>query len=307
MPAAFRAAALTKHFGSTRVLDGLNLEIAEGSVYGLLGPNGAGKTTTIKILMNILQPASGRAEVLGTDSRRLTPNELSRIGYVSENQEMPLWMTTAQLLAYLKPFYPTWDEGRAAALVRDFDLPPKRPLRHLSRGMFMKAALASSLAYRPHLLVLDEPFSGLDPVVREDLLESLRSSAGETTILVSSHDLAEVESFASHIGYLDQGRLRFSEELTSLTERFREIVVPTTEAPLAPWPATWLAPQTTPHQVRFVDSRFHPEGTAAEIQRVFGQARQPAIAAMPLRTIFLTLARKSPTEAARAASPSHLS
>src|SRR4029077_12238928 len=112
--------------------------------------------------------------------------------YVSENQQMPRWMTVEYLLAYLKPFYPSWDDARAEELLRQFQLPRDRKLRHLSRGMWMKAALASSLSYRPRLLVLDEPFSGLDPLVREDLIEGLLDSAGETTILISSHDLADI-------------------------------------------------------------------------------------------------------------------
>ena len=122
---------------------------------------------------------------------------------------MPEWMTVGYFLAYLKPFYPTWDDARAEELLRQFDLPRDRKLKHLSRGMKMKAALASSLAYRPKLIVLDEPFSGLDPLVRDEFIEGLLESAGEATILISSHDLAEIESFASHVGYLDEESCNF--------------------------------------------------------------------------------------------------
>jgi ABC-2 type transport system ATP-binding protein len=295
MSGVFRATGLSKRFGKALVLDGLDFEVPEGSVFGLIGPNGAGKTTTIKIMMNILQPTSGRMEVLGLDSRRLGPHDLTKIGYVSENQEMPAWMTVRYLLAYLKPFYPTWDDARAAELVRGFELPPDRQLRHLSRGMWMKAALASSLAYRPRLLVLDEPFSGLDPLVREDLIGGLIASASETTILLSSHDLGDIESFASHIGYLDAGRLRFSEEMTSLAARFREIEVTLNAAgsiaAQSDWPKEWLRRESTPARVRFVDSRFHHERTTVEIHRAFGGVQQISVQAMPLRAIFVTLAR----------------
>src|SRR5262252_4531378 len=187
-----RTNGLSKRYRRAPVLDGLDLEVSEGSVFGLIGPNGAGKTTTIKILMNILRATAGRAEVLGVDSRQLGPETLARIGYVSENQELPDWMTVKSFLAYLKPFYPAWDDARAADLVRQFDLPPDRKLRQLSRGMWMKAAFVASLAYRPKLLVLDEPFSGLDPLIREDLIHGILDSAGETTMLISSHDLAEI-------------------------------------------------------------------------------------------------------------------
>jgi ABC-2 type transport system ATP-binding protein len=289
------AAGLVKRFRNVPVLDGLNLAVPEGSVFGLAGPNGAGKTTTIKIVMNILQPTAGHAEVLGVESHKLGAEAFTNIGYVSENQELPEWMTVRYLLAYLKPFYPKWDDDRARQLIRQFDLPLDRQLRHLSRGMRMKTALASSLAYHPRLLIMDEPFSGLYPLVREDLIDGLLESAAETTILVSSHDLGEIESFASHIGYLDGGRLQFSEEMTSLTARFREVEVMVDSAPLLPldrpWPAHWLRPETAPALVRFIETHFDPERTPAEIRGVFGQVRNITAHPMPLRAIFVTLAR----------------
>src|SRR5207249_4262396 len=126
---------------------------------------------------------------------------------------------------YLRPFYPQWDAERAQELLRQFELPRDRKIRNLSHGMRMKAALASSLAYRPRLIVLDEPFTGLDALVRDELIEGVLECADGATILISSHDLSEVESFASHIGYLDRGRLQFSEEMTSLVDRFRAIEI----------------------------------------------------------------------------------
>lgn len=209
---SYSARVLPARPGRVPALTWLNLEVPESSVFGLIGPNGAGKTTAIKILMNILKPDAGRAEVLGIDSRQLGPAAFAQIGYVSENQELPDWMTVESFLTYLRPFYPSWDDQRAEELLHQFGLPRDRRLRALSRGMWMKATLASSLAYRPRLLVLDEPFSGLDPLVREDLIDGLLESAEGTTILISSHDLADIESFASHIGYLEHGRLRFSED-----------------------------------------------------------------------------------------------
>jgi ABC-2 type transport system ATP-binding protein len=291
----FRAVELSKSYGNLQVLNALDFEVPQGSVFGLIGPNGAGKTTTIKIMMNILQPTSGRVEILGMDSRRLGPDDLTKIGYVSENQEMPGWMTVKYLMDYLKPFYPTWDDERAAELVSAFELPLNREISKFSRGMWMKTALASSLAYRPRLLVLDEPFTGLDPLVREDLINGLIKSAGETTIFLSSHDLGEIESFASHICYLDAGRVRFSEEMSSLTARFRqvEVTLKTTSvlAPETEWPPEWLRREKTPEVVRFVESRFDHERTSANLGRVFGEAPQFSIQPMPLRAIFVTLAR----------------
>jgi ABC-2 type transport system ATP-binding protein len=288
-----RCEGLSKTYAKLEALKDLNLEVPAGSIYGLLGPNGAGKSTTIKTILNILTPSAGRAEVLGCDSRRLRADEFTRIGYVSENQKLPEWMTVEYFLAYLKPFYPRWDDARAAELLRLFDLPLKRKLGQLSRGMKMKAALASSLACRPALLVMDEPFSGLDPVMRDDLTQGIIAGADETTVLVSSHDLTEIETLASHIGYMESGRLRFSESMDSLAERFREIEVTTAGAADLPanWPAHWLRPEVSPAVVRFVDSAFDSEATPAEVRRVLPGVRDVAVTPMPLRSIFLALAR----------------
>jgi ABC-2 type transport system ATP-binding protein len=283
---------LSKVFRRTEAVHALDLDVPEGSIYALIGPNGAGKTTTIKLLMNILRASAGTAEVLGVDSRRLSPREFARIGYVSENQEMPEWMTVDYFLRYLKPFYSTWDDALAADLVRQFELPLDRKLRHLSRGMRMKVALASSLAYRPELVVLDEPFTGLDALVRDEFTRSLLERAEGTTILISSHDLAEIENFASHVGYLDEGRLRFTEEMGTLADRFRQVEITFDGTPpvLALWPAGWMQPETSSALLRFIDSHFDAARTPAEIQRLFPAARNVEFHAMSLREIFVALA-----------------
>jgi len=166
---------LARHFGTTEAVNGLDLVVPQGSVFALIGPNGAGKTTTLKMLMNLVRPSSGRADVLGVDSERLGPREFQRIGYVSENQDLPDWMTPRELCG--------------------FDLDMRQPIRRLSRGTRMKAALLASLAFRPELVVLDEPFSGLDPLVRDELTRGLLEASGprEWTVLLSSHDIEEVE------------------------------------------------------------------------------------------------------------------
>ena len=300
MSSPIRTHQLSKAFRRTDAVCSLDFEVPAGSVYGLIGSNGAGKTTTIKLLMNILRPSSGSAEVLGVDSRRLAPGQLARIGYVSENQELPDEMTVDYLLGYLKPFYRTWDDALAAEMVRQFDLPRRRPLRHLSRGMRMKAALTASLAYRPELIILDEPFTGLDALVRHELIQGLLERADGTTILISSHDLAEIESFASHIGYIEDGRLRFHEEMSALAERFRQVEVIFEAVPPLPkdWPADWSQPQTTAAVLRFVDRRFDQQRTAAEIRRLFPGARNIACTPMALKDIFVALAMASRPSAA---------
>jgi ABC-2 type transport system ATP-binding protein len=290
--AQIRTQSLTKRFGRTLAVDNIGLAVPEGSIYALVGANGAGKTTLIKLLMNILRPNAGSAEVLGIESSKLTGGAFSRIGYVSENQELPDGMTVGAMLDYFRPFYPTWDNALEQQLVRQFDLPLKRNLKHLSRGMKMKAAFASSLAYRPALIVLDEPFSGLDPLVRDELIEGLIERAPETTIFLSSHDLAEIESFSSHIGYLQSGQLLFSEEMAVLGNRFRDVTITLTSPSPLPvnLPATWLESQTADCVLRFVQSDYSEESPREMAQR-FPSARDIAFEPMTLRQIFLAIAK----------------
>jgi len=293
MPNAVTIENLTKRFRDVSALNGLNMAIPERSIFGLVGPNGAGKTTAIKIVMNILHATSGRAEVLSWDSRDLVGSAFCSIGYVSENQKLPEWMRVTDFLAYVRNFYPTWDRELENDLVKRFDLPAKRKLKMLSRGMRMKVALASSLAYRPRLIVMDEPFSGLDPLVRDELIECILRGTGEATLLISSHDLAEIETFATHIGYLEAGQLRFSEELKSLASRFRQIELAVGDSPLphGAMPESWLHLDLSSSTVRFIESRYDEGRTPSDILQVFGDVRNATYAPMSLRSIFLAVAR----------------
>jgi len=295
MTSAIHTESLVKKFRRVDALQGLSLSVPQGAVYALVGPNGAGKTTAIKILMNIIRATAGRAEVLGIDSSRIRGHHFQPIGYVSENQQLPEWMTVGALLSYLRPFYPAWDAKLEDELIKQFDLPRDRKLRHLSRGMRMKAALASSLAYHPKLIVLDEPFTGLDPLVRDELIQGLLDRAEESTIFVSSHDLAEIETFASHIAYLEQGKLRFAEELTALANRFREVELTFDAPPNLPQklPDNWLQLNTAAAIVRFTDCRFDLERSTADVRAVFGEPRNVTFSPMSLRSIFLAMAKSA--------------
>ena len=284
---------LTRRFGRTEAVHGLNLAVPAGSVFALLGANGAGKTTTLKLLMNLLAPTGGAARVLGVDSRRLGEKERAQIGYVSENQELPLWMTVRQLLDYCRPFYPTWDRALEKSLLAQFALPADRKLGALSRGMLMKAALLSSLPYRPKLLVLDEPFSGLDALVRDEFIRGLLevSVLGEWTVLVSSHDIEEVERLADHVAMLEDGRLRLSETTESLQGRFRRVEVTGAGGSAAAVPGA-LEWERAGALTRFVATQYAGEDTERDWRARFGEA---TIAARPmsLREIFMALARAS--------------
>ena len=190
----------------------------------MLGPNGAGKTTVIKMLMNMIRPTSGTARMMGVDSLRLGPAQLARIGYVSENQQMLEWMTVQQLIDYCRPMYPTWDPDLCRQLIRQFELPLNRKIKTFSRGMKVKASLLSSLSYRPELVILDEPFTGLDALVRDEFIRGLLELSGRSqwTILVASHDIDEVERLADWVGVIDKGEKRLAETTTSLQARFRQ-------------------------------------------------------------------------------------
>jgi ABC-2 type transport system ATP-binding protein len=292
MNAAIKTEGLTKRYGATDALSGVHLTVPDGSIFALVGPNGAGKTTLIKLAMNMLRPTAGIAWVLGKASETMTGRDLTRVGYVSENQEYPEWMRVGEMLAYLRPFYPQWDTALETQLVRQFDLPLDRKIKQLSRGMKMKAAMASALAFRPALLVLDEPFSGLDPLVRDELIEGLLDRSPETTIFLSSHDLSEIESFSSHVAYLEQGRLLFAEEMAVLADRFRAVTV-TLDGPRPKdkIPAPWLQYEASDSVVKFVHSDCHGEATLLELQQMFPAAKDIEIEPMPLRAIFLAVAR----------------
>lgn len=285
---------LTRRFGRTEAVHGLELAVPEGSVFALLGPNGAGKSTTIRMLMNLLEPNAGTARVLGVDSRRLSPAERRQIGYVAENQELPLWMTVRQYLDYCRPFYPDWDEALENTLLAKFDLPVDRKLKHLSRGMLMKAALLSSLAYRPKLLVLDEPFSGLDPLVRDEFVKGILEVSGQGgwTVLISSHDIEEVERLCDWIGVMDAGRLLFAESTETLLGRFRrvDVTLAAGTANLAAPASDWLEMERTGDLVRLVATRHEPGKTERDCREKFPGATV-AVNPMPLRDIFITLAR----------------
>jgi len=293
---------LTRRFGRTEAVHGLDLVVPTGSVFALLGSNGAGKTTTIKMLMNLLTPTAGAAQVFGVDSRQLGERERAQIGYVSENQQLPLWMTVRQLLDYCRPFYPTWDRALEKTLLAGFALPESRKLAHLSRGMLMKAALLSSLAYRPKLLVLDEPFSGLDPLVRDEFIKGVLevSAQGDWTVFVSSHDIDEVERLADHVAMLEEGRLRLSESTETLQGRFRRVEVTGAASSFTPG-ADWLDWERAGALTKFVETRYAGEATERTWRERFGSERVTA-QPMSLREIFLTLARAGRAAARESAS-----
>ena len=207
--------ALTRRFGATTALDAVSLSLPRGAVYGLVGANGAGKTTLIKHILGLLRAESGSVRVFGLDPVADPVGVLSRIGYLSEEHDLPEWMRIDEFMRYSRAFYPRWDDEYAQNLRESFALDPASRIKTLSKGQKARVGLLAALAHRPELLVLDEPSSGLDPIVRRDILEAIiRTIADEgRTVLFSSHLLDEVERVADHVTMIDQGRIVLSATL----------------------------------------------------------------------------------------------
>jgi ABC-2 type transport system ATP-binding protein len=221
--------ALHKSFKSQRALDGLNLRVPEGSIFGFLGRNGAGKTTTIKTLMGLLRPDTGGAYVFGipvVDPGRAIEIR-RRIGFVTEDKELYPYMTVEQIIRFTRPFFPKWRDDLEQRYLKMFDLPPKRKIPDLSKGMRSKLMLLLAISRGAELLILDEPTDGLDPAATEDILRELVAIAASegTTMFFSSHQLSEVELIADHIGIIDHGKMIVAGSLDDMKAQYQRVTV----------------------------------------------------------------------------------
>ncbi len=214
---------VTRRFGAKAALDAVSLELERGVVHGLVGVNGAGKTTLIRHLLGLLKAESGSVRVFGLDPVADPVGVLSRIGYLSEENDLPGWMSVEELIRYSRAFYPKWDDAYAEELRRAFALDPAAKIKTLSKGQKARAGLVIALAYRPELLVLDEPSSGLDPIVRRDILGAvIRTVADEgRTVLFSSHLLDEVEQVADHVTMISHGKILLSAPIETIRQLHR--------------------------------------------------------------------------------------
>jgi ABC-2 type transport system ATP-binding protein len=289
--------SLTHRYGRTKALNDVNLAVPAGALYALLGPNGAGKSTLLRLLIGLQRATTGRVSLLGKELATLTRAERTSIGYVAEGQRLPGWMKLEELEAYLAPLYPAWDRSLAADLRRRFRLDPRRTLKTLSRGETMKAALLCALAPRPRLLLMDEPFTGMDALVKDELVSGLLETAGTEgwTVLISSHDLAELENLADWVGFLDAGRLLLSEPMQTMRERFRfvDVIDPDfTGTATAELPAEWLSVQRSGPRLSFVH-RARDGHTDDDIRRRFPAAARIESRTATLREVFIALARQT--------------
>ena len=220
---------LTKTFrGGVVAVSGLDLRVNAGSVYGLIGRNGAGKTTTLRLLMGLLRPDAGEARVLGADLWTAPREVRQRVGYVSQSQQLPGWMTLDELCRCNTSFYRRWDPDLAHRLTRRWELPHKRPVSQLSGGEQRQAAILLALAARPEVLFLDEPAAGLDPIARRALLSSLVDSLTQETgctIMFSTHHIGDLERIGDCIGMMDRGRIVRSLRLDDWLQRVKRVQV----------------------------------------------------------------------------------
>jgi ABC-2 type transport system ATP-binding protein len=216
---------VSRRFGQKLALDSINLSIPRGCVLGLVGENGAGKTTLIRHILGLLRAQSGAVRVFGLDPASDPVGVLSKVGYLSEEPELPAWMRIRDLLRYARAFYPGWDDRYADQLRREFALSEDSRVASLSKGQRARAGLLIALAYRPPLLILDEPSSGLDPVVRRDILAAIiRTVADEgRTVLFSSHLLSEVERVSDRVAMIKNGQIVFESQMDDLKESLDDI------------------------------------------------------------------------------------
>ncbi len=218
---------VTRKFGTKTALDDVSLTVPRGGVFGLIGGNGAGKTTLIKHILGMLKAHIGSVLVFGLDPVQNPVGTLGRIGYLSEDRDLPNWMRVGELMRYTQAFFPNWDDNYAEELRQAFDLDAPARIKNLSRGQRARAGLLVALAHRPELLVLDEPSSGLDPIVRRDILGAIiRTIADEgRTVLFSSHLLDEVERVADRVAIIHNGRIMLTAPMDEIKDTHRRVTL----------------------------------------------------------------------------------
>ena len=219
------ASNLQKAFGAKRVLQGIDLTVAEGMSVGLLGTNGAGKSTLLKCLLGLLRNTGGESTVFGEDSWDLSASAKARIGYVPQEIKLFSWMKIEQMVEYTAAFYAGWDYRFASQLIDAWNLPRKERIGPLSPGQLHKLGIILALGHRPDLLVLDEPVASLDPAARRDFLKSLLDLSRDKvrTVLFSTHITSDLERVASHVAILKEGSISFFDELDVLKESVKRL------------------------------------------------------------------------------------
>jgi len=228
MNLAIETRSLTRHYGATVALDGLDWQVPVGSACAFLGPNGAGKSTALRLVMGFTPPTRGDSRVLGEDPWEMSAKTRARVGYVAEQPILPPWMKVGALLAFHRSLYPRWDAALERELVDLLELAPGKRVSELSKGQHRRVMLTLALAQGGDLLILDEPGSGLDVAARRQLLSLLADFLGKEgrTLVFSTHIVTDVERIANHVSILDRGRLVANDELDDLHENVKSVTLP---------------------------------------------------------------------------------
>jgi ABC-2 type transport system ATP-binding protein len=280
MEHVFETSGLTKSFGNVTALDRIDLKVRRPSIVGLLGKNGSGKTTLIQHLMGLQLPDEGSVTTLGRSSAKLGHDELIHIGYVPQEIRLLDWMTVEQHVRYVSCFYPNWDKTREQRLLEELELDASRVVGTLSTGNLQKLAIILAVCHHPNLLVLDEPVSDLDPIIRGKLLEFLLELLREdqTTILVSSHVLHDVERIVDWVICLDEGRVVTDAGLDELKERYAEWLVVSNNGDL---PASFTEPFVLSQEISGREARLLVRRADSELE-TFRAAHGVDVTARPL-------------------------
>jgi len=217
---------LHRKFGKLKVLQGLDLDVPAGSIFGFLGLNGAGKTTLIRILLGLLKPNAGKCLVTGIDPQVNALEVRRRVGYMAENQTMYAWMRVGRIIDWVSRFYPVWDSGFAERLREQMKLDKDKKVGSLSKGQSSRLALLLALAHHPEMVILDDPTLGLDPIARRDFLRDVigHLQAEGVTVFFSSHLLYEIEPICDRVAILHEGRIIRCAPVDELRERVKRVL-----------------------------------------------------------------------------------
>lgn len=291
---------LRHRYRTREVLHDLRFEVPEGAIYALLGANGTGKSTLLRLIAGITPVQTGQVTLWNTDVGRLSLAERQRIAYVAEGQQLPRGLRLSQLEAYCAPLYPTWDVQLASSLRARFGLDAKQRVSEMSRGERMKVSLLLALAARPRLLIMDEPFTGMDVAVKDELVRGLLDSIGEHgwSVLVATHDIAEIEMMADWVGFLRDGRLAVSSSLEALQEQYGHLEIQR-EAGIrvrtdASWPDDWRLVQEAGGRISALIPRVSDSELATVVRRVVGENASYSLSGPTLRELYLGLGHAQP-------------
>lgn len=282
-------AGLVCRFGSREVVSGLDLSVRQGETVALVGENGCGKTTTMRALTGVLRPSRGTCRLLGQDTTRISSRMFERVGFVAESQENYDSMSPRQLFRFLATFYPQWDASLERSLAEQLDLPLDRPISQLSRGGKMKAAIVSSLAYRPAAILLDEPLAGLDELAKESVLLALKAGRGEAATLICSHELDDIEDYVDRVVFMSDGRAEWSLDKKALRETVR-VVRLSHSGKRGEYLATWGRVRDEDGTVSFIETLFDEAETRNAVESVFVDVSNYSTHPASLKDVFRAFA-----------------